>query len=671
MKYINLFCGKWENFYSRHDFVIKAVAILFISLCIFGYGYIQIGDSFAYRDMFVSSSDGKLTENLKTGDILEQEFIVSDKEMRGIAVSFATYESVVTEGNAEIRILNEQEESVFETEISASEIEDNEFLNIDFRDKCSLSEGKYLLQMKFTGIENQSIACWLSGENAYEGTVLKINGNEQSAVLVMREIVKGRDMFYYMYLIFMILFFVIIMVSFYMIYRRKCEIWKIYLPVGIFLGILYMMIIPVYAVPDEPSHVYSAYAVSNQLLGVENSEDGTIVMRKDDSESGFAHVGIDRHYYNNYFVKLTNFFVDNEELVQTSNKPVQTHSYLYFFCGLGITLGRLLHLAPIVTFLLGRLFNLTIFLIAVTYALKKIPFGKSVLFVWALLPITLQQTSSFSYDAIVFALSIVIIGLSLRISYDRTEEIKKSEWIILLICVMFLLPTKSYALLPVCLLPFLIYLRKHREGKKILYYTLALAGAMVLSVAVLQVVSMLTSTGSSYGKQGNIIAWANEPGYSVGYLLRHPKVLFVLLCNTIYYKGEFYFETFLGNSLGWFEINIPLFTVIPYFIMLLIAGMRKKEEPLYLSKRVKTGMVLLALMGIGFACAGMLLSWTPVSYRWIEGVQGRYFLPFAVLLFLAVRSDKITVDESTDQKILFSAIWLQLLVFLFICLRAL
>lgn len=672
MKYIKLLCDRCGEFYEKHQFKIKLIMILLISFVPILYGWLRMGDSSAYKDLFLSSAEGNLTDKIKNGDVIEQDFTILDDSVQGVAVCFATYQSKVTEGKILAEILDEEGNVFCSTELPATNIRDNEYLDIMFdTGQITKKEEKYTLKMTFDGIENQSVVCWLSDDYAYSEYAMKINGVKDEAVLVFREISNGKDVFYQFYMGIMFLFILLIIVVYFMIYRFQLQLWKVYIPVGIFLGILYLMIVPIFAVPDEPSHAYTAYQVSNGMLGIENSADGTIVMRKDDAENGFAITGINRHYYNEYLVKLTNFFVDHEELVTTGNKPVKTYPYLYFFSALGLTIGRLLHFAPIVAFLLGRLCNLVVFIIAVTYALKKITFGKAVVFLWAILPMTLQQASSYSYDAIIFSLSVVIISLSVRLAYEKTENIKRSEWIILWVCVMFLAPTKSFALFPVCALFFIIYFKKYKEGKKSLYYTLGVMGTIVLFIVGLKIISMMSGIDSVYGKSGNIIKWANEPGYTVGYFLHHPKELFSILCNTIYLKGEFYFETFLGSSLGWFELNIPLITVLPYFILLIIAGMRKKDELVYLSRKMKIYFCGLAVLGIGFACAGMLLSWTPVSYTWIEGVQGRYFLPFVIMLFLSVRSEKISVDKSVDNKLIFSGVWLEMLVFLFIYIRAL
>lgn len=657
MKLIDSIYRKCSSYYKKHQFVVKLMLVILISVAAFVFGMIQMGDSYSYVDYTGAAPEGKLTENIKSGQVIEQKFELLNNNVIGVSVCFATYESTVTAGNITASVTDSKGNIVSETELSATAIKDNSYLDILFEssDKLIMDE-TYTLNLFFQNIDHQSIACWLSPDDQ----------------LVMMEIETGRDLFSISYILVMTGFIVLVYAVYIMVYHFKESLWKIYIPVGLFLGLLYLMIIPVFGVPDEPSHLYSAYQVSNNIFGIDESEDGSIMMRRDDAESGLQHAGINRLYYDKYYAKITNFFVDNEEMVLTTNKTVPTYSYLYYACGLGMTIGRLLHLGTVPMYLLGALFNFLVFFAAVTYGIKKIPFGKMVVFLWAFLPMTLQQASSYSYDAIILALSVVVISLSLNLAYTAKEKCKKSEWIVLFICVMLLVPAKSFALLPLCMLPFLIYFKKYKESKKILYYTLGLIGGIILVVIGLKLIAILGGANvKEVTENGVATIYTGEQGFTVGYLLQHPKTLFCLLWNTVYYKGDFYFNTLLGNSLGWFEINIPLFSVLPYFVMLIIASMKKKQEPLYLSKRAKFYLCILAIAGIGFACAGMLLTWTPITNKWIEGVQGRYFLPFIILLFLSIRSNKIEVDTDVDKKITFSAVWLQMLIFLFIYLRAL
>ncbi len=669
MKYINLLYHRLRNFYKKYFFEIKLIIVIVLSFIMFLYGKIKIKEDFTYNEIFTSSSEGGVTDKIQNQDVIEQQFFVSDNSVRGVAVCFATYNTDVSKGVINAKILDDSQKLISEIDIDATYIKDNEYLDILFKADDIHKKQVYTLKLTFDKIENESIVCRLSENNVYPDYSMKMNGIRFDSDIVLREISAEKDIFYILYIGIISVFLGFIILFYFAIYKYNMKISTIYLIAGIFFGILYITIIPLFAAPDEWSHANSAYEVSNHILGIQNSSDGTIVMRKDDAESEFISSGVNRDYYNNYFIKLKNPFIINDELVVTENKPVSTYSYFYFISGLGVTFGRFLHLNSMIIFLMGRLCNLGIFILAVYYAIKKIPFGKSVIFLWALLPMTLQQTISYSYDSLILSLCVVIIALSINLAYVKNENLKKSQWIILYVCVILLVPAKGFALLPICILPLIIYFKKYREGRKILYYTFGLIIGIFIIIFLLQLKSILSNYNSIETAE-NMIEWANEPGYTIGYLLKHPRELFMILGNTICTEGDFYFKSFLGSSLGWFEINIPFIFVLPYFIMLIIAGIRKENEPLYLSKRAKVYLCFLAISGIGIACIGMLLSWTPISFNGIAGVQGRYFLPFVILLFLCIRSNMITMNIEAEKKLLFSSIWLEMIVCVLIYIRA-
>src|SRR5699024_943093 len=60
----------------------------------------------------------------------------------------------------------------------------------------------------------------------------------------------------------------------------------------------------------------------------------------------------------------------------------------------GITAARLMHLNFGWAAMLGTLCQIIFFVLAVTYAFRKLPFGERILFVVALLPMTMQQAAS-------------------------------------------------------------------------------------------------------------------------------------------------------------------------------------------------------------------------------------------------------------------------------------
>ena len=63
---------------------------------------------------------------------------------------------------------------------------------------------------------------------------------------------------------------------------------------------------------------------------------------------------------------------------------------------------------------------------------------------------------------------------------------------------------------------------------------------------------------------------------------------------------------------------------------------------------------------------GMLLGWTPMGHVSIEGVQGRYFLPFMPVFFAACRQRLITLRCRVDRGIAVAAVAGQLLTIAYV-----
>ena len=89
------------------------------------------------------------------------------------------------------------------------------------------------------------------------------------------------------------------------------------------------------------------------------------------------------------------------DATSTTEAPI----ILYLPAVLGMTLGRLLHLGTVPMLLLARWCSLLFFAVMTYLGMKKLPFGKTTLFLLAILPMNLQQCTSFSYDAVITGVS--------------------------------------------------------------------------------------------------------------------------------------------------------------------------------------------------------------------------------------------------------------------------
>lgn len=71
-------------------------------------------------------------------------------------------------------------------------------------------------------------------------------------------------------------------------------------------------------------------------------------------------------------------------------------------------------------------------------------------------------------------------------------------------------------------------------------------------------------------------------------------------------------------------------------------------------------MAFLSAAGILAVCLSMLIAWTRESALTIEGVQGRYFLPYLPMLLVILRNKCIVIKEKIEQYVVYGTVFLQI-----------
>ena len=68
----------------------------------------------------------------------------------------------------------------------------------------------------------------------------------------------------------------------------------------------------------------------------------------------------------------------------------------------------------------------------------------------------------------------------------------------------------------------------------------------------------------------------------------------------------------------------------------------------------------------GIILAGMLLTWTPKDHISIEGVQGRYFIPFMPALLLIGRNARLMYEKPVERGLMYAGFIGQLLTVMYL-----
>lgn len=458
----------------------------------------------------------------------------------------------------------------------------------------------------------------------------------------------------------LILLAIILLAGYYLIVIKKTEIWKAYLAAVLALGIVYMYLLPTYMTPDEETHLFKAYEISNVMLGY-NTDPEHFELRECEAEVyhhlSRAGINVSRNAYK-YYHKMLRTGNDSETLTEIEHLVLTTPRYQYIPSALGITLGRLLNLNACKTMTLGMLFNFALYVALTVLAIRILPVGKAAAAIICLLPISMQQATSYSYDCIVIPLGLLFCAALIKISYE--EEVSKKTFVILALSALFFVPTKHMAYIPVVLLLAMAAWRKRKSKKQALCLGLLLVGVLITTAAIMMITSATAPKElDTVSYPIPFVKWASQPAYTISMLLEKPLDTMAIIWNTLYEQGEFYVKTTFGGILGWMNIEVSVIAVCTCLIASVIAVMPKSNEPMQLKTSQRVWFFIVFVLCVACVAGGMLLEWTPVSRDYVEGVQGRYFLPVFLLALFAFRGKGITISRQVERGCLYAAIAIQ------------
>lgn len=419
-------------------------------------------------------------------------------------------------------------------------------------------------------------------------------------------------------------------------------------------GLFYMLVFVPGSVPDEPYHFQSSYKLAADLMFLAPTAE-KLPMRLDDvsfMEGLFASNNLSAEQYKNLAENFT-LFVSQPQYSSVvplssfdwgSNPP-----YIKLPSALGIVIAHIFNLGSLPMFYLGRLFNLIFFVLLVFYAIRITPVGKNVMVVCALLPMSLHQAASYSYDPGIIGLGFLFAAMSFRAIYS-TGKMTRSHKIQLAVVAALLAPCKIIYAVAV-LLVLLIPQNRFSSRKQANIYKGIVFGSVLLSVLVLRAATMVQMAGiGDTGEASSLGMRGAEQGtfYSLSSVITDPLNTILLYLRTFDTYGPFYLNTLVGGSLGWFqpEIQAPLYITFVLYALLIISGQRSRDDDFVIPSSHRLLFGGLALISWLIGMLSMLIAWTFTNENLIQGVQGRYLLPLLPLVVLALRSKVMLVDRS-------------------------
>ena len=279
----------------------------------------------------------------------------------------------------------------------------------------------------------------------------------------------------------------------------------------------------------------------------------------------------------------------------------------------------------------GRLANMLVFLLLGCLAIRRIPFGKEVLFAVLMHPLTLQEAASFSVDGVTVAGTALLLAVLLQYACTRAPMRGGDRVFLLLLCCCTVLWKVMYV--PCVLLLLLIPAGQWGSRKK----KTAWLAAVWLAVGLSLLAWALQSVAGQAGREGLTSGALSR----LGDLFLRPGAFLAVLWQTLRANLAVYAMA-LFDHYGALDIHLhtelQLLSAL-LFLLPLFSGERLPREPRRASRKVRALLLAAVLLCCWVIFASLYLWWTEPGAAVIAGIQARYFLPlipFAVLALPAL-----------------------------------
>jgi Predicted membrane protein (DUF2142) len=246
-----------------------------------------------------------------------------------------------------------------------------------------------------------------------------------------------------------------------------------------------------------------------------------------------------------------------------------------------------------------------------------------VVFVVALLPMTVYEASTVTADTLTNALAILLGALFVKAVFLRRDLTRTETGLLLASAVLLPLAKPLYVLLTLLLLVVpaeRLALRRWRRPATVggtVVGVLAFGAWFAASSGVQQAMHHMRPDVATIA-----------PGEQLRYVLTHLPQFVRTVLRTLARQGDVFVSQLFGH-LGSTYVPVPLSAVLCCLVAaLLAAGL---AERLSATRRQVAAAAALVVLTAAAVFVVEYLDWSPVGAPVIEGVQGRYFLPLVVV----------------------------------------
>ena len=393
-----------------------------------------------------------------------------------------------------------------------------------------------------------------------------------------------------------------------------------------FTGTVLSFLTPVYQLPDEVAHFARAWQISEFtfISPVKNSENG-----KKDWMSYVPSVFLEKYMHNLFQAQGRYSFNDvkeflsaplNDVLIELKISNTGTYAPIIYFPQalfgylvriFGGTAGQIYYAMRI-----GAVFFAAL---CMFWSIRLLPEKGLLIFLLGMMPMFLAESASTSADCVLYGTCIFVSAYILSLTKTREKLTAKQIFVLIFMSILIGLLKQIYG--TIILLYFLIpYERLGTRRNYILFGLFLLVVCLVSSFAWLYVSVAKSGVSTAIGEKANIEE-------QIKFFMSDPVRGCMILIRSNIAQLLFYAGNFIG-ILGWLTVYMPMWFYFLYAVFLIAGALFGKLNINLWHRLIMMTGCLSTLLAIDFY---EYFTWTASGALWLEGVQGRYFIPISLM----------------------------------------
>lgn len=429
---------------------------------------------------------------------------------------------------------------------------------------------------------------------------------------------------------------------------------------GLLVGFALLVATPPFQVPDEPAHFYRACAVSEGQLWAVRGEDEQgqaglgAMLPASLQELGIGLKGDlpfhpERKIRPETIRRAFRVPLDEERRVFVDYRTSAQYTPVpYLPQAVGIAIARGLGASPLGFLYAARIANLLVATALIFLGLRGLPSYSWLMTMLALTPMALFLRPSASADALSTAVAFLLVGIVARLAWGEEERGRWKDIAILTACSVALCLSKP-VYVPLAFLALLIPATRFpggRRGPALLLLGVMTAASFGLAMQTAGAIDLPLRPDAPVDRDRQVRDALADPLRVAG-----------IVTEDYLLRGDRYVAQIVGQ-LGWLDANLPKPLLWGYAALLGLLALLDTRRAVAVAAWQRALMVLVALAILGLVSASQYATWTPYGADYVEGIQGRYFLPLAPAAAWIVHSRRFGVDPARLDKVL---PWLSLL----------